>query len=51
MTKVSNEEKRYDFIVVGAGAAAGLLGSEIAPSFEVSEEGWLLRLPPQQFSN
>jgi len=28
MTNVSNEEKRYDYIVVGAGAAGSLLAEQ-----------------------
>src|ERR1700745_3194817 len=32
MTNVSNEEKRYDFIVVGAGAAGWVLTAELSAS-------------------
>src|SRR5260370_42509106 len=32
MTNVSNEEKRYDYIVVGAGAAGSVLGAEFSAS-------------------
>jgi choline dehydrogenase len=32
MTNVSNEEKRYDFIVVGAGAADSVLAADLSVS-------------------
>ena len=32
MTNGSNEEKRFDFIVVGAGAAGSVLGAELSAS-------------------
>jgi ketopantoate reductase len=34
MTNVSNEEKRFDYIVVGAGAAGSVLAAELSASGE-----------------
>ena len=42
MTNVSNEEERYDYIVVGAGAAGSIQGLFLAREKAVTRRDWRL---------